>query len=113
MLTVNMKQISKWIVTQDNVKFYDNIMKSNGTVVTLDTRPYIELLTDFGIFFTTTLSIDTKSTHITPVDGNVFVDLGFEPAEAAELKAESQRIIAKSTTVLDTSTTEKFPTKDC
>ncbi len=52
MLTVNMKQMSKWIVTQDNVKFYDSIMKNNGSVVTLDTRPYVELLTDFGIFFT-------------------------------------------------------------
>ncbi len=31
--------------------------------------------------------------HITPVGGNVFADLGFEPEEAAALKAESQRII--------------------
>lgn len=40
------------------------------------------------------MSIDTKSAHITPVGSNVFADLGFEPKEAAMLKAESQRIIA-------------------
>jgi len=33
--------------------------------------------------------------HFTPVGGNVFVDLGFEPKEAAALKAESQRIISE------------------
>ncbi len=37
---------------------------------------------------------DAKSMHITPVGGNVFTDLGFEPKEAAALKAESQRIIS-------------------
>ena len=41
------------------------------------------------------MSIETKSTHITPVGGNVFADLGFEPEEAAALKAESQRIISE------------------
>ena len=38
------------------------------------------------------MSIETKSMHITPVGGNVFADLGFEPAA---LKAESQRIISE------------------
>ena len=37
----------------------------------------------------------TKPMHITPADGNVFADLGFEPGEAAALKAESQRIISE------------------
>lgn len=41
------------------------------------------------------MSIDTKSAHITPVGSNVFADLGFEPKEAAMLKAESQRIISE------------------
>ena len=41
------------------------------------------------------MSIETKSMHITPVGGNVFADLGFEPEEAAALKAESQRIISE------------------
>ncbi len=39
--------------------------------------------------------IDTKIRHTTPADGNVFADLGFEPKEAAALKAESQRRIAE------------------
>ena len=34
-------------------------------------------------------------THITPVGGNIFADLGFEPKEAAALKAESDRIISE------------------
>ena len=33
--------------------------------------------------------------HITPVGGNVFADLGFEPEEAAALMAVSQRIISE------------------
>lgn len=41
------------------------------------------------------MNIETKSMHITPVGGNVFADLGFEPAEATALKAESQRIISE------------------
>lgn len=32
------------------------------------------------------MKIETKSMHITPVGGNVFADLGFEPKEAAELE---------------------------
>ncbi|SFL32994.1 hypothetical protein [Azotobacter beijerinckii] len=42
------------------------------------------------------MSIETKTMHITPADGNVFADLGFEPEEAAALKAESQRIISEN-----------------
>ena len=38
----------------------------------------------------------TIITHITSVGGNVFADLGFPPEEAAALKAESNRIIAKA-----------------
>ncbi|WP_211208247.1 hypothetical protein [Leeia oryzae] len=41
------------------------------------------------------MRINTHSTHITPVSGNVFADLGFEPEEAAALKAESQLIISE------------------
>jgi len=47
------------------------------------------------------MSIDTKSMHITPVGGNVFADLGFEPAEAAALKVESQRIISEKLAIKD------------
>lgn len=34
--------------------------------------------------------------HITPADGNVFLDLGFEPEEADALKVESDRQIRES-----------------
>lgn len=32
--------------------------------------------------------------HVTPADGNIFLDLGFPPDEAARLLAESNRVIA-------------------
>lgn len=41
------------------------------------------------------MNVDTKCSHITPSSGNVFADLGFEPAEADALQAESQRIISE------------------
>ena len=52
------------------------------------------------------MSIETKSMHITPAGGNVFADLGFEPAEAAALKAESQRIISEKLAIKDSLMTE-------
>lgn len=33
---------------------------------------------------------DTEIRHITPVGNNIFEDLGFEPAEAAQMRAEVQ-----------------------
>jgi len=36
---------------------------------------------------------DTSVTHVTPADGNIFADLGFEPAEAAKLKIKSGLMI--------------------
>jgi len=58
------------------------------------------------------MNIKTESTHVTPVGGNVFADLGFEPKEAAALQAESQRIIReklviKNCSILEGSTDEK------
>ena len=41
------------------------------------------------------MSTETKSTHITPVGGNIFADLGFEPEEAARLLAETEKVIAE------------------
>jgi len=41
------------------------------------------------------MSIDTKSSHVTPVGGNVFADLGFDPKEAQALKAASERITSE------------------
>jgi predicted XRE-type DNA-binding protein len=52
------------------------------------------------------MSIETKSMHITPVGGNVFADLGFEPEEAAALKAESQRIISEKLVIKDSLMTD-------
>ena len=37
---------------------------------------------------------DMRTTHITPVGGNVFSDLGFPPEEAKALQAESRKRIA-------------------
>lgn len=37
--------------------------------------------------------IDTRITHITPGSGNVFLDLGFEPAEAAILALRAELTI--------------------
>ena len=55
-ITINMKQMHKWNVDSDNVRFYDQIMKTKGKVVTLDARGYVEFLTEFNIFFTVSQS---------------------------------------------------------
>ncbi len=52
------------------------------------------------------MSIETKSMHITPAGGNVFADLGFDPEEAAALKAESQRIITEKRAIKESLMTE-------
>jgi predicted XRE-type DNA-binding protein len=52
------------------------------------------------------MNIETKSMHITPVGGNVFADLGFAPAEAVALKAESQRIISEKLAIKESLMTE-------
>ena len=36
---------------------------------------------------------DTSVTHVTPADANIFVELGFEPAEAAKLQIKSDLMI--------------------
>lgn len=52
MLTVNMKQMHRWVVNQDNVRFYNSIMSTNGKVISLDYRGYIEYLCEYNIFYT-------------------------------------------------------------
>ena len=37
--------------------------------------------------------IETAVTHITPADGNIFADLGFEPVEAAKLLIKADLMI--------------------
>ena len=52
------------------------------------------------------MSSESIITHVTPVGGNIFADLGFEPEEAAALKAESQRIISEKLAIKDSFMTE-------
>ena len=52
------------------------------------------------------MSIDTQTTNVTSVTGNVFADLGFEPQLAAELKSQSQRIIAEKLAIKEHLLTE-------
>lgn len=47
------------------------------------------------------MHMGSKSMHTTPVGGNIFEDLGFEPEDAAALKAESQRRIADMLAIKD------------
>lgn len=44
---------------------------------------------------TSATALDSLAGHITPAGGNVFADLGFEPAEAAALYEQTQKVIAK------------------
>ena len=41
------------------------------------------------------MSSESIITHVTPVGGNIFADLGFEPDEAAKLLAETDAIISE------------------
>lgn len=52
------------------------------------------------------MTIDTKIRHETPADGNVFLDLGFSPKEAAALKTDSQRIIFEKLAIKESLMTE-------
>lgn len=52
------------------------------------------------------MSIETKSSHSTPVGGNLFSDLGFQPEEAAALQAESRRVIEAPLAMNEALTTE-------
>lgn len=38
---------------------------------------------------------EAKAEHVTPADGNIFLDLGFEPEEAAAMLAEVRREVAQ------------------
>ena len=39
------------------------------------------------------MTIDTKIQHVTKPGANLFLELGFEPTEAARLHSESQQLI--------------------
>ncbi len=47
------------------------------------------LVVAVGLWLATRDSPPSIITHVTPVGGNVFADLGFEPEEAARLLAEA------------------------
>lgn len=52
------------------------------------------------------MSSESIITHITPVGGNIFADLGFEPDEAAKLLAETDAIISETLAIKDSLMTE-------
>jgi predicted XRE-type DNA-binding protein len=52
------------------------------------------------------VSIETKSMHITPVGGNIFADLGFAPAEAVRLLAETDQAISEKLAIKESLMTE-------
>ena len=51
-LSVNMKHMDKWKVDMDNVHYFNTIQINKGKFITIDTRPYEDLLNEFGIFYT-------------------------------------------------------------
>ena len=50
--SVNMKQMGRFNVTSDNVRWYENIIATNGKFFTLTPDVYRDLLCEFGIFYT-------------------------------------------------------------
>ncbi len=50
--------------------------------------------------------VRSKTEHITPADGNVFLDLGFEPEEAVRMLAESDRQISEKLAIKENLMTE-------
>jgi len=70
-LSVNMSQMNRWKVDQDNVKYYDSIMKTKGKVQSLDLQPYKNFLDEFNIFYTASLgeSKHGLSKHVKIVKG--------------------------------------------
>ena len=53
-INVNMVDMKKFNVCSDNVRVFESIKKNKGSFFTLDTRPYVEELNEFGIFYTIT-----------------------------------------------------------
>lgn len=52
------------------------------------------------------MSSESIITHVTPVGGNIFADLGFERDEAAKLLAETDAIISEKLAIKDSLMTE-------
>jgi len=52
------------------------------------------------------VSSESIITHVTPVGGNIFADLGFEPDEAARLLAETDAVISEKLAIKNSLMTE-------
>ena len=52
------------------------------------------------------MSSESIITHVTPVGGNIFADLGFEPNEAARLLAETDAVISEKLAIKNSLMTE-------
>jgi predicted XRE-type DNA-binding protein len=52
------------------------------------------------------VSTESGTKHVTPVDGNIFADLGFESDEAARLLARTNAIICEKLAIKDFLMTE-------
>ena len=52
------------------------------------------------------MSSESIITHVTPVGGNIFADLGFEPDEATRLLAETDAVISEKLAIKDSLMTE-------
>lgn len=46
-----LKRKARGKIDMDNIKFYDNLVKSCGNLYTLDKRPYVQFLTNLGVNF--------------------------------------------------------------
>lgn len=56
MLRVNMDSFRKnWRDYADNVRFGESIRNTNGVVLSLDYRGYVEWLNEFNVFYTVPL----------------------------------------------------------
>lgn len=53
-IRVNIRQMCRWKVNGDNVRFYNQLSLNQGDLFVLDARPYLDCLNDFGIFYTFT-----------------------------------------------------------
>lgn len=46
-----LKRKARGKVDMDNIRFYDNLVKSCGKLYTLDKRPYLDFLVELGVNF--------------------------------------------------------------
>lgn len=51
-LRINRAHMARWQVTSDNVRLPEAIVNAPAALLVLDSRPYVERLCEFGIFFT-------------------------------------------------------------